>query len=339
MESRRNLFIGCAGVFLAVAAAGLAIGGRPELARMTRAGLRSHGHVRIHRQRAAASWDSENWGGYAISGASGAGLPDGSVTEVKGSWKVPAISACPSSGSADADAYSSFWTGMDGWASNSETVEQIGTDSDCVSLDGTKTDTPTYYAWYEFYPQNSYVIEFPKGCSSPAEAKDTVRVGTTPTTCVEPGDTISAEVTWSNGSSSLRAGPGHASASEGTFALKLTDVTRNWTFTETASLRGARESSAEWITEAPCCTNSGGFLPLADFSSVGYGDYYTKVADTSWATISGNTAPLGSFGSDIQDITIVNETTSAPMAYPSVLLTDSLGNPSNFNMTWESVGP
>ena len=42
---------------------------------------------------------------------------------------------------------SAFWVGLDGYSSTS--VEQLGTDSDCVS------GKPSYYAWYEMYPNPS----------------------------------------------------------------------------------------------------------------------------------------------------------------------------------------
>jgi hypothetical protein len=65
---------------------------------------------------------------------------NGSVSDVKASWVVPPIQgSCPST-----NQYASFWVGIDGYFSN--TVEQIGTDSDCVN------GKPMYYAWYEFYP-------------------------------------------------------------------------------------------------------------------------------------------------------------------------------------------
>jgi hypothetical protein len=87
-----------------------------------------------------ASSNSTNWSGYAGTGASG------SVSNAKGSWTVPAIQgACPST-----NQYSSFWVGIDGF--NSGTVVQTGTDSDC------QNGTPTYYAWYEFYPHPSFLI-------------------------------------------------------------------------------------------------------------------------------------------------------------------------------------
>lgn len=81
--------------------------------------------------------DSTNWAGYAVTGT------DGSVTNVKGSWTVPAVD-CTSTPSS----YSASWIGIDGYSSS--TVEQIGTSSNC------RGTTPEYYAWYEFYPKFAY---------------------------------------------------------------------------------------------------------------------------------------------------------------------------------------
>src|SRR5207249_808783 len=97
---------------------------------------------------------SSNWSGYAVNGAVG------SVTDVKGSWTVPAVTCAPGETS-----YASFWTGIDGF--NSSTVEQTGTDSDC------RNGVPTYYAWFEFYPHPLFSIN---------------------TMTIQPGDVISAEV-------------------------------------------------------------------------------------------------------------------------------------------------
>jgi len=85
-----------------------------------------------------ANGASLNWAGYAVL-TSLASPQSGAVTDVKGSWKVPAVS-CKST----PNAYSSFWIGIDGYSSS--TVEQIGTDSDCSSKKG------VYHAWYEMYP-------------------------------------------------------------------------------------------------------------------------------------------------------------------------------------------
>ena len=108
----------------------------------------------------AGSSSSLNWAGYAVTASAGA------VSDVRGSWVVPAIQGtCPST-----NQYSSFWVGIDGF--NSNTVEQTGTDSDC------RSGAPAYYAWYEFYPHPSKLIS---GVS------------------VHPGDVVSAEVLYSGG--------------------------------------------------------------------------------------------------------------------------------------------
>jgi peptidase A4-like protein len=93
---------------------------------------------------------STNWAGYSATGST--------FTDVSATWKQPSVS-CTS-----ADAYSSFWVGLDGDGSN--TVEQIGTDADCSS------GRPVYYAWYEMYPK------FPVNL----------------TLAIHPGDTITASV-------------------------------------------------------------------------------------------------------------------------------------------------
>ena len=80
--------------------------------------------------------ESTNWSGYAAT--------TGTYTSVSASWTEP--SGICSRGSQ----YSSFWVGIDGYTSSS--VEQTGTDSDCIG------GSPTYYAWFEFYPHPSRTI-------------------------------------------------------------------------------------------------------------------------------------------------------------------------------------
>jgi len=101
---------------------------------------------------------SHNWVGYAVTG------DPGSITDVKGSWIVPAVNSATGS-----DGYSAFWVGIDGF--NSHTVEQIGTESDYVN------GSPQYYAWFELFP--SYPHEVPIS--------------------VSPGDHILAEVKYDGG--------------------------------------------------------------------------------------------------------------------------------------------
>jgi len=99
-----------------------------------------------------------NWAGYAVETSLSSPQND-AVTDVKGSWTVPAVNCASAPNS-----YSSFWIGIDGYSSG--TVEQIGTDSDCSSKKA------VYYAWYEMYPAYPVNLNIK----------------------VSPGDTINAEV-------------------------------------------------------------------------------------------------------------------------------------------------
>lgn len=73
---------------------------------------------------------SSNWAGYAAASTK--------YTSVSSTWREPSAS-CGSSTS-----YASFWTGLDGYNSNS--VEQTGTLVECYG------GAPHQYAWYEMYP-------------------------------------------------------------------------------------------------------------------------------------------------------------------------------------------
>jgi Peptidase A4 family len=88
-------------------------------------------------QRVAHSTVYNNhWSGYAAASGKGA------FTSITASWTQPSADCTTTP-----NAYASFWVGLDGY--NSNTVEQIGTDSDC------RSGSPNYYAWYEMYPKNS----------------------------------------------------------------------------------------------------------------------------------------------------------------------------------------
>jgi hypothetical protein len=98
---------------------------------------------------------STNWSGYDVTGSG--------ATHVMGTWTQPAATCGTRENS-----WSSPWVGIDGDTSN--TVEQIGTDTDCSS------GTPFYYAWYEMYPKSLVTINVP----------------------VRPGDSFTGEVTASS---------------------------------------------------------------------------------------------------------------------------------------------
>lgn len=110
-----------------------------------------------------------------------------------------------------------------------------GYSSSTVEQTGSEVDcvgrTAEYYAWYEAYPAASQNYS----------------------NTVKPGDHFNASVTYSGSNK---------------FSLYIADTTRGWSHTTSVTVRGAARSSAEVIIEAPCCTNSGGILPLADFGTV-----------------------------------------------------------------------
>ncbi|MEA2404613.1 MAG: hypothetical protein QOE08_1260 [Thermoleophilaceae bacterium] len=78
---------------------------------------------------------SSNWSGYAAKNST--------FSDAKGSWVVPAANCTQMKGQQVSIA--SPWVGLDGYTSG--TVEQTGTDTDCIGK------SPYYQAWYEFYPQ------------------------------------------------------------------------------------------------------------------------------------------------------------------------------------------
>ena len=59
-----------------------------------------------------------------------------------------------------------------------------------------------------------------------------------------------------------------------------------------------RDLFAPEPAETPCCTKSGGYLPLANFHTISYGQDYTNDMGTNYATSAaphGLTAPINSF--------------------------------------------
>jgi len=114
----------------------------------------------------------------------------------------------------------------------------------------------------------------------------------------------------------------------------INNVTTGQSFSTSTKVNSAKRSSAEWIAEAP--SGFGGILPLADFGTAVYGADNTGVTGTSEATVSGTTAPIGSFGSNVYQITMVSVSDpSVSKAVPSSLSSDG----SSFSDVWVSSGP
>ena len=188
----------------------------PTSSTVSAAVVRPLPHISHHGNGTATS---TNWSGYATYNAT--------FTDVKGSWTQP-TATCPSA----AAQYASFWVGIDGYKSSS--VEQLGTDSDC-----TGTNRPSYYAWWEMYPNPSNTIS---GFA------------------VHPGDRMSAEV----------------SVLGTVYTLTLVNNTTSQRFS-TTQVASAAKSSAEWVAEAPsqCIIVFCRVLPLANFGTVNFTGSYT----------------------------------------------------------------
>jgi Peptidase A4 family len=183
--------------------------------------------------RHATAVSSSNWAGYADT--------NDTFNSVASSWTEPTVNCANSNSGLNGllslpsllggpGAASAFWVGLDGY--NSTSVEQLGTDSDCDS------GTPSYYAWYEMYPNPSVTLpsQYP----------------------VQPGDQMTALV---------------AANSAGTsYTLSIKDATAGWTFSTTQTGSGFARSSAEVIAEAPssCSILFCSEVPLADFGQINY---------------------------------------------------------------------
>lgn len=188
-------------------------------------------------------------------------------SKVSASWTEPTATC------GTATSLAAFWVGIDGFTSSS--VEQDGTLIECSG------GTPIYISWWEMFPTNAIQI-----------------VGTT----VAPGDKISASVTRSGTS----------------YTLKLTDSTNtanSFSRTETCS---CSNTSAEWIAEAP--SNGSGVLPLSNFHT-----WTARSAKVSTTTKSG---VISSFTDD--EITMV-DSAGHVKAQPGPL--NSTGN--SFKVTYK----
>lgn len=171
-----------------------------------------------------------------------------------------------------------FWVGIDGFSS--QTVEQDGTLIFCPGSGA----AAQYFTWWEMFPSNA--IQF---------------VGST----VKPGDKIAASV--------VKTGT--------KYALKVTDSTtsgNSFSTTQTCAAATCKDTSAEWIAEAP--SSSAGQFPLAKFTT-----WTLKSATVKGGTKTGK---ISSFADD--EITMVNSS-SQVLAQPSAL--NSTGN--SFKVTWK----
>ena len=185
---------------------------------------------------------------------------------------------------------SSSWTEPAGKCSSGQQYSSFwvgldGYNSSTVEQTGSEVDcsgsTPQYYSWYEMYP--AYPVNFSNR--------------------VRPGDHFTGSVTY---------------AGSNKFTLKLSDTTQGWSHTVSKTLSGAARSSAEVIAEAPCCTSSGGILPLADFGTVNF------------TGASANGSPIGNFSPVGINMVSANGVQEDRIS--------GLSSGQNFSATWLSSG-
>jgi hypothetical protein len=215
--------------------------------------------------RHATAVASSNWAGYADT--------NDTFNSVASSWTEPTVNCANSNSNLNGllsltsllggpGAASAFWVGLDGY--NSTSVEQLGTDSDCDS------GTPSYYAWYEMYPNPSVTLpsQYP----------------------VQPGDQMTALVS--------------ANSAGTSFTLMIKDATAGWNFSTTETGSGFARSSAEVIAEAPssCSLLFCSEVPLADFNQINYsGGSVINSAGTkgSLATFAANQITMSDNGTTL----------------------------------------
>jgi len=112
----------------------------------------------------AATAVSSNWSGYAVTGAT--------YSSVTGTWTEPTAACSTTTTSVTASA---FWVGLGGDSSNSDALEQAGTEADCGAA-----GTARYSASYELVPAAS--VKLPLVISAGDRVSATVNVQNTTVT-------------------------------------------------------------------------------------------------------------------------------------------------------------
>lgn len=203
-------------------------------------------------QAATVHTTSSNWAGYA---ARRTGV---SFRHVSGTWTVPAVDC--SSGTAGSSA---SWVGLGGYATSSQALEQLGTESDC-----SRSGTATSSAWFEVVPS----------------------VATTAKLTVRPGDVVSASAAVS----------GHLVTLEITNKTRGTTATRTvraatvdtssaeWIVEAPALCDGTTTSDAGCAQTTLANFGSTGFSAAKATTSAGHAG---SILDTAWNAIAITLSP------------------------------------------------
>jgi autotransporter-associated beta strand protein len=236
--------------------------------------------------------ESTNWSGYFASAPGGEAF-----TDISSTWVIPTVLPSPSG-----ETYSSYWVGFDG--ATDTTVEQCG-----VSADISSSGSSSYNAWYEFAPAAEKVVSL----------------------TVNPGDTITAEVTYE----------GHSASGYG-YNFDLTDQTTGASYDMTKyTTKNDARSSADWIAEAPSVGDS--ITSLANFGSVTFSNDMAALS-------GGSDAALGTLNF-VENEMVQNAVTALPTSInstatafnvtfePAALTWDNAGaNGPSDGSTWDFAG-
>lgn len=192
-----------------------------------------------------SSSSSYNWSGYAVTSGTN------SVSYVSATWTVPSVTCIIFSGyQLDyLTSAASMWIGIDGY--NSPTVEQTGIEMDCNS------GTPSYYVWWELYPDFASQYLF----------------------SVNAGDTITAHISYY---------PGTLYNPIKSLIFSIQDTTTGSSSYFSRQIESSwHRSSAEWVVERPSFCSSGCYKYLSNFGTATFNSAQTSISGSTHG-ISGN---------------------------------------------------
>ncbi len=215
---------------------------------------------------------SENWSGYVASGASSP------FSSVSGSWVQPQADC--SAG----DGYSAFWVGIGGSGQQSQALEQVGTQSNCL---GGQTQ---YYAWYELVPAAPVKLDM----------------------SINPGDHISSKVTV-NGTNVTVSLTDQTTGASATKTLQMSNP-------DTASAEWIAEAPSQCDGDGNCQPLPLADFGTVNFTSASAtaGGHTGTISDPDW-----NAAPIAlSAGAGAGGPGFVSDQGSSAGAQPAALSSD-----------------
>ena len=192
---------------------------------------------------------SSNWAGYVASGSDARSAVPATFSNVSATWVEPTASCGSISSTGPTSA--AFWIGLGGNATDSNALEQAGTEADCTP------GGESYFAWYELVPAGS------------------VKLGLR----VEPGNRISASVSVSGTQVTIRM----RNLTRGTSVSKTLPMAAP----DTTSAEWIAEAPSLCRAASYRCSEQ----PLTDFGTVRFssasaesGGHTGSISDSAWSS-------------------------------------------------------